>query len=330
MRTKILSKKNIIQKNTHKKKFKAGKLSYKSKITNKLKKRLYKVFYITILIITKFFLIIKKNKEVKNKTNNLYETDDVTLVTGLFQIDNNRHKFEDYFIWVNKLLQINKPIIFFTQSNLSSILKEKRPKKYDKKTIFIEKNISEFYSYKNYLQAFKETYIIDIAKFKHTVELYIVWSEKVNFLNESIEKNYFKSKYFFWVDAGLLRKEDIIKFVNDWPCIEKLKKDPRVILNGIRKIKNNEYNKLMNFDIITHYKFMNDYNVAAGFFGGRYDYLKQFIKYYYEILELFYKNKVFIGSEQNLFTIVGYSHPEIVNIINSGDFDFLKNYLLPK
>ena len=180
------------------------------------------------------------------------------------------------------------------------------------------------------MQAFKETYLIDKAKFKHTVELFVIWSEKVNFLKESIEKNYFNSKYFFWVDAGLMRNEDINKFINDWPCIEKFKKDPRVILNGIREIKKDEYNKLMNFDAITHSKFMNDFNVAAGFFGGRFDYLKQFIKYYYEILEHFYKNKVFIGSEQNLFSIVGYSHPEIVNIINSGDFNFLKYYLLPQ
>jgi len=45
-------------------------------------------------------------------------------------------------------------------------------------------------------------------KYKHTVDLYIIWSEKVNFLNESIEKNYFNSKYFFWVDAGLFRDEN--------------------------------------------------------------------------------------------------------------------------
>ena len=254
--------------------------------------------------------------------------DDITLVTGLFQIDTNRHKFDDYLKWINNLLQINKPIIFFIQSNITNIIKDKRPKIYQSKTIWIEKNFSSLYSYKHYLKAFKETYIIDKAKYKHTVDLYTVWSEKINFLKESIENNYFKSKYFFWVDAGLFQQEKMEKYINHWPSIEKVKKDPRVILNGIREIKKEELNKLMSFDNITHDKFMNDFNVAAGFFGGRFDYIIKFIKYYYEILELFYAKKKFIGSEQNIYAIVGYLHPEIVKIIKSGSYEFLKNYFV--
>ena len=171
--------------------------------------------------------------------------DDITLVTGLFQIDTNRHKFDDYLKWINNLLQINKPIIFFIQSNITNIIKDKRPKIYQSKTIWIEKNFSSLYSYKHYLKAFKETYIIDKAKYKHTVDLYTVWSEKINFLKESIENNYFKSKYFFWVDAGLFQQEKMEKYINHWPSIEKVKKDPRVILNGIREIKKEELNKLI-------------------------------------------------------------------------------------
>ena len=226
------------------------------------------------------------------------------------------------------MLQINKPIIFFIQSNITNIIKDKRPKIYQSKTIWIEKNFSSLYSYKHYLKAFKETYIIDKAKYKHTVDLYTVWSEKINFLKESIENNYFKSKYFFWVDAGLFQQEKMEKYINHWPSIEKVKKDPRVILNGIREIKKEELNKLMSFDNITHDKFMNDFNVAAGFFGGRFDYIIKFIKYYYEILELFYAKKKFIGSEQNIYAIVGYLHPEIVKIIKSGSYEFLKNYFV--
>ena len=119
--------KSFIKQNKHKKYFKIGKLRYKNKIINKLKKRLTKIIFISILILTKFFLYIKINNDGNDKTNNLYEEDDVTLVTGLFQVENNRHKFEDYFIWLNKLFQINKPIIFFTQT--FQYIKRKKTKK---------------------------------------------------------------------------------------------------------------------------------------------------------------------------------------------------------
>ena len=293
--------------------------------------------YSHYILKNKEIIISDLNKGINNTTinkeiNNLPE-DNITLVTALFKLKSNRHRFNEYLIWIENLLQINKPIVFYIEPSLLNTIKEKRPKIYENKTIWIERNFSDLYAYKHDLKKFQETYIIDKAKFKHTVDLYIIWSEKVNFLNESIEKNYFNSKYFFWVDAGLFRdenKKQMIPYYNNWPSLEKIEKDPRVKLNGIRKISKEELDKLMNFDSYTHNKFMNDYNVAGGFFGGRTDYLIEFRKLYYEILELFYKHKKYIGTDQNLFTIVGYLHPEIVNIINSGDYSFLKKYFIQK
>ena len=259
--------------------------------------------------------------------------DEITLVTCLYQINTNRHKFSDYLEWIDLLLQINKPIVFYIQPNLSEIIKHKRPQILQKKNNLDRKRIFYcLYAYVHYLNQFKETYLIDRATHKHTVDLYIIWCEKMNFLKESIENNYFKSKYFFWADAGLFRfdNNNVTKFINDWPSIDIVKKEQRVYLNGIRKISDEELTKLMNFDPIAHARFMNDINVAANFFGGRGDNILKFIKYYYEILELFYKHKIYIGTDQNIFTIVGRLHPEIATIINSGNYNFLKNYFVSK
>ena len=277
----------------------------KKKIWQK-KNILYKLIIIIFcLILFTFSLIDNKN----------FLKDDITLVTCLYQIETNRHNFSDYLIWVDNLLQINKSIIFYVQPNLSNIIKSKRPQIFENKTILIEKNFSSLYSYLHYLKQFKETYFIDKAVDKHTVDLYIIWSEKMNFLKESIEYNYFKTKYFFWVDAGLFRHKNMTKYINDWPSIQIIKKDPRVTLNGIREISQEELNNLMNFDPIAHANFMNSPNVAAGFFGGSTNNILKFINYYYQILDLFYENNIFIGSEQNIYTFVCKLHPEIANII---------------
>ena len=294
--------------------------------------------FLLILIINIYYFISKdtnkeKYKEIIKEKNieeinsfNLVQ-DNITLVSTLFKTDTNRHNFEDYYIWIEKLFKINKPIIFFTQSDILEKIKEKRPKIYENKTIWIERNFSDLYSYKNYLNKFNETYIIDKAKSRHTVELFVVWCEKVNFMKEAIENNYFKSKYFFWVDAGFFRDDITVdSFINNWPSIEKLEKDPRVTLDGIREITKEEFNKLINFDNTTHDKFMNDVNISANCFAGRYDYLIKFIKFYYEILELLYRHNKFIGSEQNIFTFIAHLHPEITNVIISGDNLFFKKY----
>ena len=118
------------------------------------------------------------------------------------------------------------------------------------------------------------------------------------------------------------------KYIKNWPSIEKFKTDPRVMLNEIRKINKQEFNKLINFDQLTHDKFMNDYNIGGAFYGGRSDYLLKFCYLYIDVFRLFKKNNKFVGSEQNLYTIVAYLHPEITNIIHSGDFFFMKSYLL--
>ena len=49
-----------------------------------------------------------------------------------------------------------------------------RPKDLQSKTIFIEMEMEDFYSYIKYWKKFKESFYIDIEKRYHTVPLYLV------------------------------------------------------------------------------------------------------------------------------------------------------------
>ena len=117
-------------------------------------------------------------------------------------------------------------------------------------------------------------------------------------------------------------------YINNWPAVNKCKQDPRVIINEVRKITKEEFDKLMSFDEIAHRKFQNEPNTLANAFGGRIDYLLKFINLYYKIFQLFIKKKLFIGSEQNFYSILGHQHPEIIKFIQSTSYDALKNYYL--
>ena len=64
-----------------------------------------------------------------------------------------------------------------------------RPRNLHYKTIFIEMEMEDFYSYKNFGKEFNESFYIDIEKSIHTVPLYLVWAEKCSFLKKAIINN---------------------------------------------------------------------------------------------------------------------------------------------
>ena len=74
---------------------------------------------------------------------------------------------------------------------MSEIVKSKRPKIYENKTIWIENEFSDLYFYK-YKKEFEKTCKYDGYKFgaSHTVPLFIIWNEKLKFLEKAINANY--------------------------------------------------------------------------------------------------------------------------------------------
>ena len=219
-------------------------------------------------------------------------------------------------------------MVFFTQKALINIIKEMRPKYLYNKTIFVQMEIKDFYSYKNFGKEFNESFYIDTENGYHTVPLYLIWAEKCSFLKKVILKNYFNSSCFYWVDAGFFANEyQIYRYIN-WPSSKKCYENPKVLLNSIRTIPDSERRDLMNFNLEAHKNFQKMNNVAGGLFGGKPEYLLMFIDYYYETIKLFISHNIFIGKDQNLFAFVAFSHPEIINLIySSGDYYYFQSYL---
>ena len=132
-------------------------------------------------------------------------------------------------------------MIFFLDKSIASKIIFKRPKEYLNKTIWIFANIKEFYSYKNFYNDFKNSYLIDVEHFRHNALLYTTWAEKCIFLKKAAIKNYFNSKCFYWVDAGNFRNKSTIRKYINWPSSKKCYEDGRVTIN--EKLKASNYIK---------------------------------------------------------------------------------------
>ena len=267
------------------------------------------------------FFKIKNETSFENKNetffkNNNLVKEDLTIVTALYKIK-SKHPFDYYLKWVNNFLKINKPIIFFIDPKISDIVKGKRSAKFNNKTKWIELEMKDFYIYKNYLKYFKETNKIDVENNIHSVELYIVWAEKIVFLKKAININPFNSKCFYWVDAGYLREEYYSsEFLDNWPSTKRCLEDPRITFITVRQSVINEIN---NFATLHMTKgFFRTTNVAAGFFGGTPFYILKFYEKYFETIKKWYDHSIFIGKEQNVFASVIYLNPKYCKYVYPG------------
>ena len=229
------------------------------------------------LILLYFYFICTTYKQ--------YPKDDITLVTALFKMK-SKFPIDAYLNWVENLLLLNASIVFFVDKEISKIIKSKRPKIYENKIVLLESSIKDFYSYKKYKQNFEDSYKIDKENSYHSVPLYMVWAEKCYFAKKAIYRNYFHSQCFYWIDAGYFRiKED--KYINNWPSTKKCFEDPRVIINGMRKLPDDEIEGLKNFNMTILKAFNNKLNVGGGLSGGKSYYLIKFIKLYYKAINIF-------------------------------------------
>ena len=290
---------------------------FRKTISKKIELALISIAY---LIFT--FLIL--DYKIKN---NEYHQDKLTIVSSYFKIK-SKHKPREYLDWINNIVKLNKSIVFFTDKKFMPHLKRIRPKELYHKTVFNAIEIQDFYSYRNYLKDFTNSWKIDFEKKYHTIPLYLIWAEKCSFLKKVIEQNYFNSTCFYWVDIGYFReKEEMDKYVN-WPSTKNCYEDQRLLIGQLRNFSDIEKKGIINFDFDSHINLQkNFFNVAGNVFGGQAKNILKFINLYYSSIKLFLIHNLFIGKDQNIFTYIALSHPEIVKLVYCKSFFSLKGYL---
>ena len=271
--------------------------------------------------------ILGINRKTQNMQNNLYQQDNLTIVSAYY-IMKSKHSFEEYLQRISSFIKLNHSLVFFTENKFINLIKEMRPKNLHSKTVFIEIEMKDFYSNRTFGKEFEETFKLDWENYFQNVPLYLVWAEKCFFLKKAILKNYFNSTCFYWIDAGLFMKKDQFNNNTNWPSTQKCYEDPRVIINSIRNVSDLEIKKLKNFNRTYYYnEFLHKPNVGAAVVGGQIEYTLKFIDLYENTLISFINHTYFIGKEQNLYAFIAYLHPEIVNLIYSGDWHYFIQYL---
>lgn len=140
----------------------------------------------------------------------------LTCVSGFWKIKNKHdNKFEQ---WFDNTLKINCPYVFFGNKETISIVKNYRQ---DLPTHYIELNIEDFETYK-----YRKNMKTD-NEHCPSIELNLVWNEKIFMIQKACTLNPFSSDFFCWVDTGICTYRDETPPSCAFPCIDVLEKLPK-------------------------------------------------------------------------------------------------------
>ena len=140
----------------------------------------------------------------------------LTCVSGFWNI-NNKHG-NQYITWFQHSLKINCPYVFFADKETIEMIK---PFRDGLPTFYIECKIEDFVTY-----AYKDKMITHPIHCP-SVELNLIWNEKIFFIQKALKINPFNSDFFCWVDAGLCTYRTISPPSTPFPDITKLNKLPK-------------------------------------------------------------------------------------------------------
>ena len=245
-----------------------------------------------------------------------------TVVTGLWNI--NRHSlqegwsrtFDHYLEKFDELLDAPQNMIIFGDRELESFVMRKRN---PSNTQFIVRPLDWFKNndYYNIIQKIRtnQDWFNQAGWLQEStqarLEMYnpLVMS-KVFLLNDAKILDKFDSEHLYWVDAGLTNTVHPGYFTHDH-VLDKISKQNKGITFVCFPYEANNEIHGFNFDGMCKLAGENVNKVArGGFFGGPKKDIERFNSLYYSLL-FQTLDLGFMGTEESLFTILLYQHPEL-------------------
>lgn len=140
----------------------------------------------------------------------------LTCVSGYWKVKNKHgDKFNN---WFHNTVQIKCPYVFFGDKETIEMIKKYRG---DLPTHYIECKIDDFYTYR-----YRDK-MITHPRHCPSVELNLIWNEKVFLIQKAAKLNPFSSSHFMWVDAGICTYRDNPPPKTQFPNLDKLNKLPK-------------------------------------------------------------------------------------------------------
>jgi len=213
-----------------------------------------------------------------------------------------------YSHWIENMLSNvnNYYLVVYTDETSIAFLKryEENPK-----IKIVIKPFTQFYNYKykeNWIKNHEKNFLL---KDRIDWKVNMLWSEKIHFVKETIEQNYFDTDYYGWCDIGYFRNRTNDMRTNElkmWPNSQKIEElDKNKIYYAYVNNNTNETNYLMTIINKRHPNGIteteippNQTSVAGGFFILFKENINFWKRIYNQRLVLYFENERLVKDDQ--------------------------------
>ena len=243
----------------------------------------------------------------------------VVTFSSCFYIIKSKFKPEVYVEWMNNLISLVDKfflVIYTDENSVKYIDTRENPK-----IKVIVKPMEQFFNYR-YKEAWIKNHQKNYSLNKNLDwKLNMLWSEKVWFVQETINNKYFDTEYYGWCDIGYFRNRSndlSTEYLSNWPNPAKiLKMDKNKIhyacvinsigiMMSIEKLIKNKNDKGLP-KILIH---PEQQSVAGGFFILHKSKMNWWANLYSFKLELYLKNNYVVKDDQTIIIDCVYSNKE--------------------
>jgi len=275
------------------------------------------------------FLCVKKNNSKKGQIHSIEEftgyvehklpgNENLTIVTGLWNINRNGRPFDHYIENFKRLLDIPQNLFIYIPKEYEYLVWEKRKKQNTIVKIYELDDVKKLYApfWDKTQEIRTDPNWFNLASWlKDSPQASLEWynpivQSKMFMVNDASIWNPFGTEYFFWIDAGITNTVSYHHLVHD------------DVLNSITEYGNpflflsypyEANNEIHGF----HIKAMNmyaeqdvKYVCRGGLFGGHKDQIREANSTYYSLLQKTL-NSGYMGTEESLFAIMSYNEPDL-------------------
>ncbi len=233
--------------------------------------------------------------------------------SSCFYIVNSKFDKDIYILWIHNLFTVIKQnkdscnLVFYTDETALSYIKERILFEPTDNIKIIIKPVSTFYTYK-YKREWIRNHIHNELLIETNWQLNMIWSEKIAFVKDTIDKNYFHTEWYSWCDAGYFRNRSIdlptYFLKSNWPNI--------TVVNTLSKHKigygcvfPQSFNDLIpiindknEFGLPREPIPQNQVSISGGFFIIHRNKINWWATTYYKRLELYFEHNYLVKDDQ--------------------------------
>jgi hypothetical protein len=259
-----------------------------------------------------------QSNEIENKKSTFNVNKNLTIVTGLWDINRTGRSFDHYIENFKKFLDIPQNLFIYIPKEYEYLVWEKRTPE----NTFVK--IYELDDVKNIYRPFwdKTQEIRNNPEWLNLAgwlpdspQAQLEWynpivQSKMFMLNDSSIWNPFNTEYFFWLDAGITNTVPHTHLVEN-NILDKLTEYGNPFLFLSYPYEANTEIHGFEFDAMNRFAGSKvEYVCRGGLFGGHRQQLNEANSTYYSLLTKT-MNQGYMGTEESVFTIMSYNEPDL-------------------